>query len=403
MKKSIFFSVLMLGALVLVGCQTVTNETPATTATELWPAFDSQVGLYGFINRKGEWAIPAQFTNASTYFSNGVAQVSLNGKNVFIDKSGKIRSSVSFDSAEEFCYGYARAKFNDKWGLLNSSLEFAIDPVYAALGNMTSDGLVTFQADAKHYGFLDKNGVIKMKDKKPVYFERAADFRDGYCVVCKDASRTDAKGNERIPTYCLIDPKFNEVIADGAYMAMANMGKGFVAVRRYTKDLTAKEEYEIISAKDQKSLTSTKYTAAGVFSKDGFAVVGTGEYPTISYGVIDTKGTAVVPVSLDELDNIYDGYVWGRQNNEGFLIKLPDNTRAYTLLNKNDEYERPMTGVHNGLVLIKKISIDKNYDEEVEYSWIDVKNGNKVVFSWEYDKDSKYQGDLNPGFAPARK
>ena len=47
MKKTIF-GVLMLGALVLAGCKdNAGTETPATTATELWPAFNSEVGLYG--------------------------------------------------------------------------------------------------------------------------------------------------------------------------------------------------------------------------------------------------------------------------------------------------------------------------------------------------------------------
>lgn len=403
MKKSLFFSALMLGALVLAGCNNA-KETPATTTTEMWPAYDSEVGLYGYINRKGDWAIPAQFTAASSYFSCGLAQVELNNRAVFIDKSGKIKTSVSFDHAYEFYYGYAKAELNGKYGLLNSNLEFAIDPVYdGSLSNMTTDGIVTFKADETHYGFLDKNGNVIMKDKKPVYYENAASFRDGYCVVCDDASRYDRKGEERIPTFYLVDTKFSPVISDGTYMQMGNMGKGFVAVRAYTKDKDAKYEYDIYSVKDKKNLTSTKYSELGAFTEDGFAVVATGEYSDKVYGVIDTKGTNVIPTSLDEVDNIYGGYVWARVKNEGFLLEVAKNNRVYTLKNDDDDWERPMSGVHNGLVLIMRTTIDSKGEMEVKYSWIDVKNGNKEVFSWGYDKDSEHRGDLHPAYAPAKK
>lgn len=402
MKKSVFFSVLMLGALVLAGCEN-SNETPATTTTELWPAYDSSVGLYGYINRKGDWAIPAQYTAATSYFSCGVARVELSGKPVFIDKNGKIKMSASFDNAGEFYYGYALASLNGQLGLINSKLEYAIDPAYSYLSNMTTDGIVTFKADNSHYGFLDKSGNVIMKDKKPVYYESADYFRDGYCVVCDDMSRQDRYGDSRIPTYYLVNTKFAPVIEDGKYMSMSNLGKGLVAVVPYSKS-NDETEYEIYSVKDKSTITSKKYSAVSSFSADGYAKVGQGDYyHGMEWGVIDTKGNIVMSVDYDDLGDSYEGYIWVYDDDEVYLADLSKSgSRVLGLVHEEKEREIPMSNVHKGLVLIVKQSYDRQGDYEIEYRWVDVKNGNKPVFSWKYDKDSKHKGDLHPNYAPAK-
>ena len=62
--------------------------------------------------------------------------------------------------------------------------------------------------------------------------------------------------------------------------------------------------------------------------------------------------------------------------------------------------EEPLCGVHNGLTLICKVSYI-GYESSAEYRWVDAKN-DKVVFSWNYNKD-KGNGNLNPAsWAPAR-
>ncbi len=398
MKKSIFFAALMIGAFVLTGCEK-SNETPEATQTEMWPAFNSEVGLYGYINKKGEWAIPAQFSAASSYFSCGFAQVQLNGKNVFIDKSGKVQAAVSFDSADEFRYGYAKASLNGKFGLIDSKLDYAIAPAYDnTLSEMTNDGIVTFQADANHIGFLDKKGNILMVDNQPVYYEFAEGFRDGYCVVCSDMSTVTAKGNPRTPTYFVIDTKFNVVIADGQYMGLENLGNGLFKVLPYSTD--PKYEYDIYSINEKRNINAIKYDNVQPFSEDGYAVVTSGT----AKGMIDKTGQPVVALSMDDVQQSYDGYAWARKEDDTFLMDIANSAnRIITLLNKDDDNESYQCNVHNGLVLIRRNQIDSKGNLEVEYRWVDVKNNNATVFSWSYDQDSKYQGDLNPMYAPAKK
>ena len=73
MKKIKFLGVVVVAAVFsLNSCSDrIGNETPSTTTTQLWPAYSSSADLYGYINKNGEWVIPAQFSAASSFYSSG--------------------------------------------------------------------------------------------------------------------------------------------------------------------------------------------------------------------------------------------------------------------------------------------------------------------------------------------
>lgn len=396
MKKNLFFSALMLGALVLAGCNG-TSDTPSTTTTKLWPAYNTSAELYGYIDAKGKWAIPAQFTEASSFFSAGYAIVKINGQNAFIDTKGAVQNCVSFDSASPFLYGYSLASLNGKYGLINTKFEFAIQPVYSGLTGMSSDGLVTYQAASDKYGFLDKNGKVQLdKNGNPLYFESAGIFRDGYCVVCSDLSRED----DRIPTYQLINKKGEATISEGQYMYMQNLGLGIVGAVKKDKDAYYSREGQLIKA-DGTVLSSKTYNDAGEFSADKVAYVGKLEGDDIKYGYIDEKGNEVVSLIYDNANVSSEGFAWVRDDKTWKLLEVKKGNIAFACKEITDNvYERPLCGVHNGLTLVGKTSYSDG-DISREYRWVDTK-GN-TVFSWNYDQD-KYRGDLEPAaWAPARK
>ncbi len=67
---------------------------------------------YGYIDKKGNWAIKPQFTKAGS-FSDGLAAVSTNyGKLGYIDKTGKFIIPPKYDYANDFKYGFALVKIN---------------------------------------------------------------------------------------------------------------------------------------------------------------------------------------------------------------------------------------------------------------------------------------------------
>lgn len=396
MKKTTLLALPLVLAMAFTGC--TDNDTPSTTKTKLWPAYSSSANLYGYINKKGEWAIPAQFSEASSFFSAGYAIVKINGNQAFIDTDGKVQSCVSFDSAEPFIYKFSRAELNNKFGMINTDFEFAIQPVYSYLSEMTNDGIVTYQASGDKFGFLDKKGNVLMKDNNPIVYESADAFRDGYCVVSANMSTDDG----RIPTYALIDTKGNIQISEGRYMNMGNMGLGIVGAVEKDKDAISPYDWHILKA-DGSSLSSRIYNRVSRFSEDKVAWVGIKDENKMKYGYIDADGKEVISLNHDEVWISTGGYAWVLDEN---TYKLLDVKNGSTVLScqtmTSDVKEAPLCGVHNGLTLVAKAT-NYNGDTSVEFRWVDVTDGNRTVYSWNYNKD-KNNGDLDPSsWAPARK
>ena len=380
----------------------VGNETPSTTITQLWPAYSSSADLYGYIDRKGEWVIPAQFSSASSFYSSGYAQVEVNGRMVFIDKQGKVQNTSSFDSARPFYYGYAVASLNGQYGMINSEFNYVIPPVYSSLSDMSKDGLVVYKAANGIYGYLDILGNVLMKSGRPVFYEEAGEFIDGYAVVCADKSTS----NSRIPTYELIDTRGEVVIPEGRYMYMKNMGRGIIAVVEYSRYAESPYDWYLYSVREQKTISGRQYNSFNPFSKDGIAVAGiaqpTGSYSTEwSYGYIDTEGQQVINVRYDQAYASTDGYAWVSRDDVYSLIDVKSGSSVLQLQYVSGSIaEAPLCGVHNGLTLIRT----RNYyssETIVSYRWVDVTDDNKTVFSWTVDKN-KNRGSMNPSWAPSR-
>ncbi|MDR0364624.1 MAG: WG repeat-containing protein [Bacteroidales bacterium] len=85
-------------------------------------------GKYGFVNKKGEIAIPPQFESA-LQFSDGLAAVAVEvGQNFsvikwgFIDKNGKFRVSPQFDEVHSFNEekAFVKEHHNKKWGVIDT-------------------------------------------------------------------------------------------------------------------------------------------------------------------------------------------------------------------------------------------------------------------------------------------
>ena len=398
MKKIINLAAILMLVTVFAACNGE-SSTPANDSTKLWPAYNASVDLYGYINSKGEWAIPAQFAKASSFFSSGSAIVRINGQNAFIDKKGKVQNCVSFDGASAFQYGFSRAVLNGKYGLINTNFEFAIQPVYASLGEMTNDGLVTYMPDSRKYGFLDKNGnVVTDKEGNPLFYEFAGSFCDGYCVACSNSSTADG----RIPTYMLINKKGEASIAEGRFMDMRNMGKGIVCAVEKEENPILPYERRLFTA-DGSPLSDKIYHATGAFSADNVAIVGAKVVDKMKYGYVNTKGEEVIPLIYDRAISSANGYAWVLDDRTWKLIDIKSGNAAIICQTKtSDMNEEPLCGVHNGLTLICKATYFNDYhDAIIEYRWVDVKN-DKVVFSWIYNMNQG-NGDINPAsWAPAR-
>jgi len=394
MKKTTLLTIAFALAMVFVGC--TNNDTPSTSKTKLWPAYNTSANLYGYINNKGEWAIPAQFSQASSFFSAGYAIVEINGNQAFINTDGEVQSCVSFDNADAFYYKYALASLNGKLGMLSTKFEFAIQPVYSYLSPMTADGLVTFQASADKFGFLDKKGNVFMKDGNPLFYEYASEFRDGYCVVSSNLSTE----NDRIPTYAVIDTKGNTVIGEGSYRRMVNMGLGIVAT--VDRNLEIGKTEWVLKKIDNNTTIGQLYDGVGRFSTDEVAIVVSEQDNNYKYGYINKDGQQVISLNYNDARISNEGYAWVLDDKTCKLIDIKGGNAVITLqAESNDVKEYPLCGVHNGLTLVVKATAHTD-GTSYEFRWIDA-SANRTVFSWNFNKD-KNNGMLEPNdWAPARK
>jgi WG repeat protein len=93
----------------------------------------SKDGKIGYVDSSGQLAIAPMFSGASLLpFQEGIAAayIEVNGhlKAGFIDKHGNWAIPARFDGALHFCGGLAPVKFGDLWGYINQSGATAIGP-----------------------------------------------------------------------------------------------------------------------------------------------------------------------------------------------------------------------------------------------------------------------------------
>lgn len=98
--------------------------------------------LYGYVNAKGEYVIPAKYEQASS-FCEGLARIKINNKWGFIDPTGKVVIQPQFEYADDFgTYNYndmVRVKINGKWGMINKKGEYVVSAQYASI-HVRQDG-----------------------------------------------------------------------------------------------------------------------------------------------------------------------------------------------------------------------------------------------------------------------
>lgn len=183
MKRSTFFAVIIVFAAVLVGCNA--SQDPIHDTTKLWPAFNTSVNKWGFVDAKGNFAIQPMFDQVSG-FSCGYAVVKMNDLAKYINTKGQIQMTTSMDRADDFYYNYATFRLNGKYGMINNKCATVIQPMYEYIGDMGDNGLVAVRlSSSDKYGFCNAKGEYKIQ---PTY-DDACDFRGGGAVVAIGSKR----------------------------------------------------------------------------------------------------------------------------------------------------------------------------------------------------------------------
>jgi len=142
-------------------------------------ARDSRKSYSGFINRKGEIAIPLKYDSVAD-FENCLAPIMSNEKWGLIDNMGRVVIKPEYSNKFRFSEGLAAVKINQKYGYINQKNQVVIPPRYR-YANEFEEGLavVQFQEDGK-WRFIARNGEIAI----PLEFdEQPSKFIDGLSLI----------------------------------------------------------------------------------------------------------------------------------------------------------------------------------------------------------------------------
>ncbi len=139
---------------------------------------------WGYLNKNGVFTLPEgwkRFKRSPSFFIEGLAAASLNGKAGFIDKNGNEKIPFIYDECSFFRDGYAAFRSNSKWGLIDRTGKGIIPGTYKNL-QVPSEGLIRF-SKGDGTGFIDLNEKVVIR---PEYDSATAFFGDLAAVVKKD-------------------------------------------------------------------------------------------------------------------------------------------------------------------------------------------------------------------------
>ena len=159
--------------------QTQTNETQKYEEGEekYFKPFKASNGKYGFKDQRiGKWVIEPKYDSAGD-FSEGLADVYLNHKWGYIDKTGKMVIEPKYDEAGVFHDGLARVELNHKYGYIDKTGRIVIEPKYDD-AKYFSEGLAAVYLNHK-YGYIDKTGKWIIEPK----YDNAGNFSEGFAFV----------------------------------------------------------------------------------------------------------------------------------------------------------------------------------------------------------------------------
>jgi hypothetical protein len=252
-------------------------------------------GLYGYIDRSGNWVIEPRFIEASGW-EDGAAGVRLpSGDFAFIDSNGKY---------------LMRPRRFQRLGDLREGLA-VFEPEG---GKYDADGFV------KNVGFIDVTGHIVIA---PHLFA-AYDFSEGVAAASVEFGKCgyiDKQGN------FVIEPKFDfpshqncghfseglaHVMKAGKYGYIDHTGSLVIRpVYDYAFDFS--EGYAVVGIGSKYAFIDKRGVVLGTFSygyargfSEGLAAVA----PSGKWGFIDKSGTLAIPAKYEEVGDFSEGLAW---------------------------------------------------------------------------------------------
>lgn len=300
---------------------------------------------YGFINISGDFVINPVYDKVRN-FSNGFAEVKINGKWGYLDKKGKIAIPAIYDDVWPFSSdGIARvAQKGKQWkqGLINSKGVFILNCEYDEL-NAVNNILYGYKKSENKSRIFNKDGKIlfetngsglltdlgeKMTELSIGYGE-SIKFNEKYEII---KNREPVLKKENIHEYT---PK---VSIKGVDKLKFSGSDGYIFFEKAGKMGIASEKAEIIVPAIYDEIIG-RNVYAGDEDKNVFRVRQKG-----LWGVINEKGKIVLNIDFESISPFYLGEAFAQKDGKKYVIKKSGEIKFVT------DYEiRSIFFIHDGI------------------------------------------------------
>ncbi|MEL7610822.1 MAG: WG repeat-containing protein [Bacillota bacterium] len=148
-------------------------------------AKDQQIGLYGLIDRSGNWLVEPCWADVSAFCSGRAAVQKDGGSWGYIDAKGKLVVDYLYREAGGYSCGRAKVRTGDRWGYIDTQGDMAIDEEWLECNDFSEDlAFASLRKDGKTTWYIiDKAG---MRVATLASNERGTYYSEGFAVIERD-------------------------------------------------------------------------------------------------------------------------------------------------------------------------------------------------------------------------
>ena len=261
-------------------------------------------GLYGFMDRKGQWLTEPCYSYAALHSYEGFSKVKKDGLTGFIDGDAREVVPCEYESVKDFSCGFAAVKKDGKWGYVDARGELVIESRFDDAGGFDEDG----------HAFVFMNECVGVIDVSGNYLSEPeylwSGKRSNYSII-QDGNEWNERYGCLFSDGTLIEPRWtNRIISFQEGLAAVSTEDNLWGYIDRQGNVAIEPRFEV--AKD---------------FENGRAIV----MENAKFGVIDTSGVYVYPPEYDDIysftrgDGVYfvvndgrmsvlraDGTLWDR-------------------------------------------------------------------------------------------
>ena len=270
-----------------------------------------------YIDKDGELIISLPEQEHILYFSDDLALMQKDGKQVYIDRAGApvLEQKKHYSNSGPFVEGLAPVRLGLSWGYINKTGDVVIRPVFRATC-LFHEGLAAVQPGAVGWGYINKTGKLVV----PADYHSAKAFSEGLAPVIP-IEKLNGWGYINSKGELVIAPQYSEAepFSEGlAAVKVADKHWGFID---HEGRLVLTANYQEARPFSEGLATVQMNGRWGYINKHGMQVIAyrygavhsfaDGRAAVCLYGrwgFIDKKGKMVVPAKYLEVADFYKGF-----------------------------------------------------------------------------------------------